>query len=181
MFHFTLTELLSLPLDILALMIHTWINHTARQTAAYSMIMQIRETPLGHAISTTACFLAVASMIIRRSAMVCAKDMHHWAATMRSSARDLFPPKTNTENVAARGKSRGPGEKASSKAHSTEVHPGLVLPVSHFYMIEERDCRDVSCLCPINRSLFSWIALLHMRKALLVNNTYSAPYFHWSC
>lgn len=89
-FRFTLTKLLSLPLDIPALMMHTWINHTVRQTAAHSMIMQIRETPLCHAISTTACFLAAASMIIRRSAMACATDMHHWAATMGSFARDSF-------------------------------------------------------------------------------------------
>lgn len=54
------------------------------------MIMQIRETPLGHAISMTACFLAAASMIIRRSAMVCATDMDHRATTIRSFTRDLF-------------------------------------------------------------------------------------------
>ena len=91
-FYFTLTELLSLPLDIPALMIHTWINHTARQTAAHSMIMQNREAPLGHAISTTACFLTAASMIIRRTAVICATDMHRWAATIWSPARKLISP-----------------------------------------------------------------------------------------
>ena len=90
LFHFTLTELLSLPLDIPALMIHTWINHTVRQTAAYYVIMQIRETALGHAIPAPACFLNAASGIIRSSALACATDMHHWVTTIRSLTRVSF-------------------------------------------------------------------------------------------
>lgn len=89
-FHSTLNELVSLPVDIPALMIHTWINHAVRQTAAYYVIMQIREMPLGRAIPTPACFLNAASRIIRSSAPACATDMHHWVATIRSLTRVSF-------------------------------------------------------------------------------------------
>lgn len=152
MFHSTLTELLSLPLDIPALMIHTWINHTARQTAAYSMIMQNRETPLGHAISTTACFLTAASMIIRRSAMGCATDVHHWAATIWGSARDLFLqtlmliiklPEANPE-----------GQATEHQAEHTGTCRTCPTAEQFFTRLEKELQRygDISCLC-----IYCWL------------------------